>query len=567
MVKYKELICMIKRRRIFIFFSVVILLTLSNPVFALELTYPPLGSLSLTATSTLNDYILYVLYFIILSASGIGILSIIIAGFQILLSFGKPESVNAARKRIFDAIIGIIILMSSYLILNTINPDIVRLQQASSVLVYQGVYIGIPQPGGPSQTYPTGFKYILAPQRVLNLNDPNEVTFPAGSHLYYNCYPPGDTIMLWTYDLINFGFTPSSTGGVGNPAISKVTDWPCNGFQDMGDLNSIGVKSYYWDRKSTGVYYYSDNNCQSLASCSVLIGDINCVQQSDGAIPVFSTDDNPQVVRSVKIVSSSTINTEVYGVILSKTDNFKGECTEPIIDIDLQQETLNRGNNFCFPIPLDANGEDFDPKYAYIIRSNPSPQSSGDGVIMFSNNLSRSFDGVKDPNTGTGDLGSIERNYIGAFYKFDVDAIPGPPPAPPPGSTININTLFVDYDDFDGNGVKENILTQTPYKVALVGNATEQSIKDSKECANKDPATPCLAKIAPFGNYYTIFYGENKNNPTDKRCMLLRNDPVENLKYDENNFLESYNDPTTGATTTKYELKKIFIIPSTSRAR
>lgn len=69
------------------------------------------------------------LYTYIISIAGvIALAALIIGGILYLTSAGEPEKLNKAKKQILAAFIGIIILFSSYLILRTINPDLVSFE-------------------------------------------------------------------------------------------------------------------------------------------------------------------------------------------------------------------------------------------------------------------------------------------------------------------------------------------------------------------------------------------------------------------------------------------------------
>ncbi len=69
------------------------------------------------------------LYTYIISIAGvIALIALIIGGILYLTSSGEPEKLNKARKQILAAFLGIIILFSSYLILRTINPDLVSFE-------------------------------------------------------------------------------------------------------------------------------------------------------------------------------------------------------------------------------------------------------------------------------------------------------------------------------------------------------------------------------------------------------------------------------------------------------
>ena len=69
------------------------------------------------------------LYTYIISIAGvIALVGLIIAGILYLTSAGDPEKLSKAKKQILAASFGIIILLSSYLILRTINPELVSFE-------------------------------------------------------------------------------------------------------------------------------------------------------------------------------------------------------------------------------------------------------------------------------------------------------------------------------------------------------------------------------------------------------------------------------------------------------
>lgn len=78
--------------------------------------------------SSIADYIKNIYTFVISFAGVLALLALIIGGIRYLTSTGKPENLEKAKKQILAAFWGILILLSSYLILITINPDLVILE-------------------------------------------------------------------------------------------------------------------------------------------------------------------------------------------------------------------------------------------------------------------------------------------------------------------------------------------------------------------------------------------------------------------------------------------------------
>ena len=83
----------------------------------------------------------YIQAFYKYSQTVVGILAVIIlmvGGLIWLTSAGEADKISQAKKMIGGSITGIIILFSSWIILNTINPDLVNLQTLEIVLIPEG---------------------------------------------------------------------------------------------------------------------------------------------------------------------------------------------------------------------------------------------------------------------------------------------------------------------------------------------------------------------------------------------------------------------------------------------
>lgn len=91
----------------------------------------PQEFLQSASTSPEQILALYVKYIfnLILWASGLIVLGVLIwAGIRYLTSAGKPEAILAAREQITFAFLGILILLSSFIILKAINPKLIVLE-------------------------------------------------------------------------------------------------------------------------------------------------------------------------------------------------------------------------------------------------------------------------------------------------------------------------------------------------------------------------------------------------------------------------------------------------------
>jgi len=96
----------------------------------LELQYPRIpGAPAITSTQTLlPDYVKYI-FNLAIGVSGLIAFGVLIfAGIRYLTSVGNPTTMQDAKDQIFSAFLGLIILLCAWIILTTINPQLVILE-------------------------------------------------------------------------------------------------------------------------------------------------------------------------------------------------------------------------------------------------------------------------------------------------------------------------------------------------------------------------------------------------------------------------------------------------------
>ena len=106
----------------------------------------PLPGLSETTTPLLPDYVKYVFNFGIGIAGLIAFVALVYGGFRYLTSAGNPSAMSDANGQIFAGLIGLIVILGSWLLLTTINPQLIVInpQLKESELVVgesPGVYL------------------------------------------------------------------------------------------------------------------------------------------------------------------------------------------------------------------------------------------------------------------------------------------------------------------------------------------------------------------------------------------------------------------------------------------
>ena len=100
--------------------------------FALAQSYTPLAPLpigdggAVSSSYTINSYLSGMLKLIIALGGALSILMAIVGGTQYVASGVSPDAKNGARERIQNALTGLALILTSYLILNSINPQLVK---------------------------------------------------------------------------------------------------------------------------------------------------------------------------------------------------------------------------------------------------------------------------------------------------------------------------------------------------------------------------------------------------------------------------------------------------------
>lgn len=118
----------IRNKKFIVLLVILGVFGISSVAFALEVSWPPspFGT-SLTDDTQLPTFIGY-LYEWGISIGGLLVfITLVIAGFQYVASAGSPTLMGEAKSRMISAGIGLVLLLGSWLILNTINPQFIQL--------------------------------------------------------------------------------------------------------------------------------------------------------------------------------------------------------------------------------------------------------------------------------------------------------------------------------------------------------------------------------------------------------------------------------------------------------
>lgn len=135
-----------------LFLSLLLLLFLIGASFVLaqkplEVAYPEIpGALTPTTTKTaLPDYIRYIFQFSLFLAALIAFGSFVYGGVRYLTSAGSPAAQRDAKDQITAGALGLLILTASFVILNTINPQLTAFKVSLPGLPREGVTTAPPK--------------------------------------------------------------------------------------------------------------------------------------------------------------------------------------------------------------------------------------------------------------------------------------------------------------------------------------------------------------------------------------------------------------------------------------
>ena len=493
---------------IFLFIASVLLFSAIQPALALEQTYPEINGTTIDNSSTYLDYIKYFFTFAVAIAGIIGVISIVVSGFQILAYFGSPTAISDARERIFGAVLGIALLMASFIILRTINPALVN--QELSILSVEDIEPGLYYVSTPTGANTTPqFLRISVGTQARDTDDVTIVPAPF-TKLFYYCTNPsateqGQRLLVWKYNQTNFRVDRATNA---DDTAVDTAPIPCGGTDTdyNNPLYTVNIKSPIKSFKTayeeSGVYFYTKENCSGISS----------LVQRDSDRIIFPQFTSPKTANdqmlSIKIISGNAA-TEKFGVVLNKNTDQNGQCSDPYLNPEPGEKCITLGNieeSHPFDKPAYTYILNYTPwRGEYIIYSKGLPvrdDATGD-IINYHNGSSVSI------GANTGDFFGDENYYYDEgdrYYTYFEDG------------TKSINGLLYEKGE---NPEKPEACKPGP------GNSS--TVSQSR----------CLKSTATVndGFFYAIFYAVNMT--TDKEtCQIFTKDIA---SFEEEHITQNYN--------------------------
>ena len=146
-------------RTLFVFSIIalgVLLPVFSSAQINLNLDYPTFAGIDLNTNQNLNTVVAWLYYFIVGIAGLAAFVMIVWGGIQWLTSGAIPSQASEARDKLRAAILGLLLILASFLIIQVINPQLTLLNQPGLTKFFGTTpSLNLPQaPGGPGPGAP-----------------------------------------------------------------------------------------------------------------------------------------------------------------------------------------------------------------------------------------------------------------------------------------------------------------------------------------------------------------------------------------------------------------------------
>ncbi|MFH1968347.1 MAG: hypothetical protein ABIJ84_03100, partial [bacterium] len=172
---------------IFATIAILVLLTSTNFAFALETIYPPIPGLPpITDDSGLGAYVGYFFGLAMMAAGILAVIVLTLGAIRLIMSAGNPGARNEAIDMIKGSVLGMVLLVSSFLILRTINISLVT-PSLTPLPATEGIY------------YFNGSDKKPAPMAESNTSNKPE----GYDKILYDC-SSGPALFVWKFPNHNF---------------------------------------------------------------------------------------------------------------------------------------------------------------------------------------------------------------------------------------------------------------------------------------------------------------------------------------------------------------------------
>lgn len=206
-----------------------------------EVVYPPIPlAPTITTNSSTLDYIKYYYALFIIVGSVAAAVTIIIAGINMFFSGGEPGKVSSSKNQATGALIGVAVLLVSYLILNAVNSDITE-RGLNSVACNNDWDVCVEHQKGAEKKYSSSLND--GPNLGLEGNDKITIIQYKGLK------------EIWGFPQENYGGAPTRIGDYENHDTADFNNSLPTVLEIGSDIKSIKIY-----KKMPGIYLYDASN-------------------------------------------------------------------------------------------------------------------------------------------------------------------------------------------------------------------------------------------------------------------------------------------------------------------
>lgn len=306
----------------------------------LEQIYPqvPRAETPTTVKTFLPEYIKFLFNFALIIAGFIAFLSLVYGGFRYLASAGNPTAMSDARGQITAGILGLLILITAYLLLIQLNPQLVTLtiekkEFAKGVILYTAMDACGSQGGNPQGV--DGKDFLRVRGSMSSFGDPAVGGFNNKARAIY-FYNSSDELTVKIFGEEFYGPEPAGE----NPVWNSENEAPIR-TNDCFDIGPAS-KSIQLIWKLPGVYLFTDTECKENPRLFVTdmsdFGDFANKAKSMKIVPRIEKriDLNPACTGDLLTPDLCTVRPECcverivvrdkFGAILYEENNFRHDA-------------------------------------------------------------------------------------------------------------------------------------------------------------------------------------------------------------------------------------------------
>ncbi len=296
------------KKKILFLFLLLSLVLVSN-VYALEAQYPEILGKTITDETTPAGYVVYFFYLAMSLGSVLVFIILVMAGIDFITAGGEPAKISEGRKKIISAIVGLIVLFSSFLILNSINPALLKIELEKLEC-------------------PGGISIVKQKADGKKVDDciTGSVSNIEGDVIETKGWVFSGCLVKEVYLCTQPGFKGTCTK-VSDPKSQNFTCQP--NYQFTNGTSLSGVKSVKFVWRSPGVYLYDNINFEpnDLSKSPKHLGS-NIKNMNDVGF------DN--MAQSYQLIFPETETAEeipiYYGAVFFDSFNYSGKCSLEIMN-------------------------------------------------------------------------------------------------------------------------------------------------------------------------------------------------------------------------------------------